>query len=506
MVIEILAALASPLVIGLVVTGLFVGNIVGALPGLTATMTLAVLMPFTYHMPIETGLIFLGSIYIGSMRGGGITAILINVPGTPADIATTFDGYPMAQKGKAREALMMSIFGSVMGGIIGTVFLITACIPLARVALRFGPSEMFWISILGISIMVSISQSSLIKGLISGLFGLMLTTVGVSPLGGETRFTFGIPQLAGGVHMIAGMIGLYCIPRVIELAQEIRSEKQQVLEVKGSVHAAMWGSIKTWFSSIGGLVSGLIGSIIGAIPGAGSNIAGLVAYDWMKRLSKNPDNFGKGEIKGVEASETANNAVVSTSLIPTLAFGIPGSPPAALMLGAILVQGLLPGRRLFTDYALETYTFMGGLMLANILLLPVGMYTSNLLSRVMYIPREVMAALIGILSVVGTIAIRGNVFDVYIMGVIGVIMYFAGRVGFSPAPAVLGLVLGRLAETGLTQSMMISRARDGLLLYFIRRPITLVLMILTFLSLALPYIQSYYKKRSGIQAAAKSEE
>ena len=498
MVFDILAALMSPMMIAFIIFGLLLGNLVGALPGLTATMTLAVLMPLTYHLPVEVGLIILGSIYIGSMRGGGISAILVNVPGTPADIATTFDGYPMAKQGKARDALMMSIFGSVMGGIIGTLFLLIACLPLARIALEFGPAEMFWISILGISIMVGISEGSLVKGVISGLFGLSLTTIGVSPLGGDTRFTFGIPWLAGGVHMIAGMIGLYCIPRVIELAQEIRKEKQEVLELKGSVHTAMGRAIKEWFSGIGGLVSGLIGSIIGAIPGAGSNIGGIVAYDWMKRLSKNPENFGKGEIKGVEASETANNAVVSTSLIPTLAFGIPGSPPAALILGAILVQGLLPGRRLFVEYGFETYTFMGGLLLANILLLPVGMYTSNLYSRIMYVPREAMAVIIAVLSVVGTMAIRGNIADVYMMGVIGIIMYFAGRAGFSPAPAVLGLVLGGLAEEGLTQSMMIASARDGLFLYFATRPITLVLILLTILSLSLPYIQRYYrKKRNG---------
>ena len=501
MVIDIIAELMKPTMFLLIIAGLTIGNIVGALPGLTATMTLAVLMPFTYFMPISSGLILLGSIYIGAMRGGGITAILINVPGTPADIATTFDGFPMAQQGKARDALMMSIFGSVMGGLVGTALLVIACIPLARVALRFGPPEMFWVSVLGISIMVSIAQTSLLKGLISGIFGLMLTTMGVSPLGGETRFTFGIPQLAGGVHMIAGMIGLYCIPRIIELAQEIRDEKKEVLELKGSVHEAMWRMIKQWFSNIAGAMSAVIGSVIGALPGAGSNIAGLVAYDWVKRLSRNPEKFGKGEIKGVTASETANNAVVSTSLIPTLAFGIPGSPPAALMLGAILVQGLLPGRRLFTEYAFETYTFMGGLFLANLLLLPVGMYTSNLLSRVMYLPREVMAAIIGVLSVVGTISIRGNIIDVYLMGIIGVIMYFGGKAGFSPAPAVLGLVLGRLAEQGLTQSMMLARARGGLFLYFVRRPITLVLIILTLVSLALPYVQSYYRKRKNRKRA-----
>lgn len=496
MFVEILAELFSFRMFFLIIAGLTIGNIVGALPGLTATMTLAVLMPFTYFMPISYGLILLGSIYIGSMRGGGITAILINVPGTPADIATTFDGYPLAKQGKAREALMMSIFGSVMGGLIGTVLLLVACIPLARIALRFGPPEMFWLSILGISIIVSLSQGSLLKGMISGLFGLMLTTIGVSTVGGETRFTFGIPQLAGGIHMIAGMIGLYCIPRIIELAQEIRDDKQEVLEVKGSVHNVMWRMIKEWFSNFAGLISAIIGSIIGALPGAGSNIAGLVAYDWVKRLSKNSDNFGKGDIRGVTASETANNAVCSTSLIPTLAFGIPGSPPAALMLGALLVHGLLPGNRLFTEYAFETYTFMGGLFLANILLLPVGMYTSNLMSRVMYLPREVMAVIIGVLAVVGTISIRGNMMDVYSMGIIGIIMYFGGKAGFSPAPAVLGLVLGTLAEQGLTQSMMLASARGGMFHYFIGRPITVVLIILTAFCLVFPFIQSKFKKRT----------
>ena len=494
---EVLSNLFNPAALGLIIGALALGNFVGCMPGLTATMALAVLIPFTYYMPISLALIMLGSIYVGAIRGGGITAILVNIPGTPADIATTFDGYPMAKQGKAQEALMMSIFASVMGGLVGNTFLLLVGYPLAKIALKFGPPEMFWISILGITIMVSLSDTSLWKGLISGFLGLLVTAVGVSPLGGETRFTFGFTQLAGGVPIIAGLIGLYCIPRIIEMPQETATGaiRDYKTIVQGGLHATMWKVIKNWFSNIVGLVSSIIGTLVGVLPGAGGNIAGILAYDQVRRFFvKDSRNFGKGDIRGVTCAETANNATVSSSLVPMLTFGVPGSPPAAVLMGAILVQGLRPGAELFTKNAVDVYTFICGLFLANLLLLPVGMYLSNLYSRVMYVPREILAASIAVMSVVGTIAVRGNVGDMYVMGLLGLLMFVGGRFGFSAAPAVLGIVLGRISEEGLTQSMMIGQAKGGLIPYFLGRPITVTLIVLTLLSLAWPYLQNRLKK------------
>mgnify|MGYP000102449296 CR=1 FL=1 len=499
MLMEVLGNIFSPASIGLILGGLAVGNFVGCMPGLTATMALAVLVPMTYYMPISLALTMMGAIYIGAIRGGGISAILVNIPGTPSDIATTFDGYPMTQQGKAREALMMSIFSSVMGGLIGTAFLLGVVHPLAQVALKFGPPELFWVSILGIALMVSLSES-LWKGLISGFLGLFITSVGVSPLGGEARFTFGFTQLAGGVPIIAGLIGLYCIPRIIDLPQEATREEtgvdsKQTLIIRGNIHRIMWETIKTWFSNVIGLVSSIIGTIVGILPGAGGNIAGIMAYDQVKRFARNPHGFGKGDVRGVASAEAANNATVSSSLVPMLTFGVPGSPPAAVLLGAILVQGLRPGMELFTKHAVDTYTFIGGLFLANILLLPVGMYLSNMFSRVMFVAKEMLAVGIGVLSVVGTLAIRGNIGDVYVMIILGLIMYLGGRLNFSAAPAVLGIVLGRIAEEGLTQSMMISQGTGGLIPYFFGRPITVALIIFTLFTLAWPYFQKLFKKR-----------
>jgi putative tricarboxylic transport membrane protein len=401
MLMDVLTNLFNPAALGLIIGGLALGNFVGCMPGLTATMALAVLIPFTFYMPISLALTMLGSIYVGAIRGGGISAILVNIPGTPSDIATTFDGYPMAQKGKAREALMMSIFGSVMGGIIGNMFLLALGFPLAKIALKFGPPEMFWVAILGISIMVSLSETSLLKGLISGFLGLLITAVGVSPLGGQTRFTFGFPELAGGVPIIAGLIGLYCIPRIIEMPQEELTIDRSALFLKGSLHRSMIRVIGNWFSDLCGTISALIGAVVGILPGAGGNIAGILAYDQVRRfVAKNPENFGKGDIRGVACAETSNNATVSSSLIPMLTFGVPGSPPAAVLMGAILVQGLRPGPELFTKHAVDVYTFIGGLFLANILLLPVGMYLSDLYSRVMLVSKEMLAVAIGIMSLV----------------------------------------------------------------------------------------------------------
>lgn len=492
MISEVFSTLMQPLMIAIIIGGVFIGNLVGCLPGLTATMALAVLLPITYYMPISTALVLMGSIYVGAIRGGGITAILLNVPGTPSDIATTFDGFPLAKKGLARRALMMSIFASVMGGIIGNIFLALLAPPLARVSLRFGPPEFFWLCILGITVMVSISSESLLKGLISGFIGILVTTVGVSPLGGETRFTFNLPELAGGVPIIVGLIGLYCIPRVFELPQEKVIEAKKIV-IKGSLHNEMAWVMRKWFSGIQGVISSLIGTFIGIIPGAGGNIAGIMAYDQIKRMDKHPEEFGKGRIEGVLAAETANNAEVSGSLIPAFTFGIPGSPPAAIMLGAILVQGLRPGAKLFTENALDMYTLIGGLFLANIALLLV-MYLSPIYSKILRIPREMLAVFIAVMSVVGTFALRGNFADVMVMCVLGIAMYFGRKLGFPTAPAVLGIVLGRLAEEGLTQSMMIAKARGGLLSYFFGRPISVVLMILILFFLTWPFLQAQSQK------------
>ncbi|MDZ7761913.1 MAG: tripartite tricarboxylate transporter permease [Desulfovermiculus sp.] len=510
MLLEVLGNIFSPASVGLIILGLAVGNFVGCMPGLTATMALAVLVPLTYYMPISLALTLMGAIYVGAIRGGGIAAILVNIPGTPSDIATTFDGYPMTQQGKAREALMMSIFASVMGGLIGNTFLILVANPLAKVALKFGPPELFWISILGIALMVSLSES-LWKGLISGFLGLLITAVGVSPLGGESRFTFGLTELAGGVPIIAGLIGLYCIPRILELPQEATREEtgidtKQTLIIRGNIHKIMWETIKAWFSNLAGFVSALIGTVVGILPGAGGNIAGIMAYDQVKRFAKNPQNFGKGDIRGVASAESANNATVSSSLVPMLTFGVPGSPPAAVLLGAILVQGLRPGPELFTKYAVDTYTFIGGLFLANILLLPVGMYLSNMFSRIMFVSKEMLAAAIGVLSVVGTLAIRGNVGDVFVMIILGLLMYIGGRLKFSPAPAVLGIVLGRIAEEGLTQSMMISKGTGGLIPYFLGRPITVALIIFTLFTILWPYLQKMIIKRRKMKYEGIQEE
>jgi len=507
MFLDVLANIFQPMSLAVIVGGLVLGQFVGAMPGLTATMALAVLVPVTYYMPISLALVMLGSIYVGAIRGGGIAAILVNIPGTPADIATTFDGFPMTKQGRAREALMMSIFASVMGGLIGNVFLLALGYPLAQVALAFGPPELFWLAILGITLMVTVAETSLLKGLISGFLGLLVTTVGVSPLGGDSRFTFGFTELAGGVPIIAGLIGLFCIPRILELPQEKalpEAGQRETYSFGGDIHAIMWRTMKAWFANAVGWFSSLVGTFIGILPGAGGNIAGIVAYDQSKRfVVRDGSGFGKGDVRGVTAAETANNATVSSSLIPMMTFGVPGSPPAAILMGAILIQGLRPGAELFTEHAEATYTFIGGLFLANLLLLPVGMYLSNAFARVMYLPKEMLAAGIALLAAVGTLAIRGNVGDMFVMGLLGLVMYFAMKLKFSPAPAVLGIVLGRIAEEGLTQSMMIGAAKGGLLPYFLGRPITLALMLATAAALlGPPLARRLARRRRGAAAPA----
>ena len=483
------------------------GILVGALPGLTGTMAIALLVPFTYGLSSDSALIVLGGVYVGAMYGGSIAAILINTPGAPAAIATTFDGYPMAAQGRAEEALAASATGSAIGGLLGTFALLFFAPLLAMVSLKFGSPEYFWLGILGLTIIASLSPGSLAKGLFGGLFGILISTIGLSPSTGVARLTFDSSGLLSGVEIIVVLIGLFCIPQVLEMAESGSSGQNLALfkPVKGVSTRTALQVVRRW----GNLIrSSIIGVIVGIIPGAGGNVAGLLSYQEAMRASKNPQEFGHGAIDGVIASETANNAEVEGSLIPLLTLGIPGAPQAAVLFGALLLQGMRPGPQLFSGRGAEiTYTFILSLFLANLIMFVLGFFGSRFYARALNLPKYLLVPVVLGLSVVGSFASRNSSFDVNLMLFLGILAYFGKKASIPPAPVALGAILGPIIEQGLVESMMLSKATGSLTQLFFTRPISIILILLTVFSAGWPYylpVQGLAPQESPIERNTQS--
>lgn len=465
-----LSAVVHPSVIAAMVIGTAIGIIVGALPGFTATMSIALLIPLTFEWSALVGLAAMAGIYNGAMYGGAIPAILMNIPGTPAGIVTTFDGYPMAQQGKASLALRLALLGSTVGAFLSAVVLLTMAPPLAWVALAFGPVEYFWLAVFGMTTLAALCSDSVIKGAISALFGLSLGTVGIDSITGVHRFTTGNSALIDGIPIVVLLIGLYAIPQALLLASR-PSFKGHYTEWKQTAV-----SLRDLFSSWKvALRSSCIGIVVGLMPGAGGNIASFISYSDAKRNSRHPERFGKGEPDGVVASETANNADNASSLVPSLALGIPGNSVAAVMLGGFLIHGMRPGPGLFTSEGTVVFGFMWAMMLTALIMLVLGWYGSRLFALVLRIPSVLMAPIIIVFCVLGTYSLRSNLFDVALMfgfGLLGLLMIQAK---IPLAPAVLALILGPMAESELRRAMLIGR-NDIAILF--SSPIALILVTL----------------------------
>ncbi len=498
---EALAQVFLPYNMLLMLAGIVGGLIAGALPGFSATMAVALIVPFTFTMNPTSGLITLGAIYMAAIYGGSFSAILINTPGTPSSIGTTFDGYPMAKKGKGWEAIITATVASVLGGLFGVLVLLFLAPPLAKVALRFGPPEYFWAAIFGLTIIASLASKSLLKGIIGGLFGLVLGMIGIDPVGGDVRFTFGIPQLQSGVALIVALIGFFCIPEVLTMVKEGNKAYNTVGYQKKK--GALLATTREIFRMPGNLLrSSVIGTIIGIIPGAGGNIANLVAYNEAVRASKHPEKFGTGIIDGVVATETSNNATVGGGLVPLLTLGIPGTPVDAVIYGALLLQGINPGPELFTTRANITYAFILSLFVATILMMPIGLYMGNMLHRmVSRVSLRFLAPSILFLSILGSYAIRNSVFDVAVMLTVGLAGYAVKELGFHPGPITLGLILGPMAEEGLLQATLMGKALPHPWMIFFNRPFSQVLIALSLISILWPLISRAVKRSKGKEAA-----
>lgn len=480
--------------------GVFMGIIFGALPGLTATMGLALLVPFTFTMTPTAGLIMLGGIYVGAMYGDAIPAVLINTPGTPAAIATTFDGFPLTQKGMSQHGLVAAAFASSYGSLVANILLATSAPPLAAASLAFGPPEYFWLGIFGLTIIATLSSGFIAKGFLGGAVGMLLSTVGIAPLGGDVRLTFGFPSLQAGVELIVALIGFFCLPEILQgvIGQRRRTYTSEKVTPKLQV---IFEVIVSLFKKPGLMLrSSAIGAIIGFAPGAGGNIASMVSYNEAVRWDKHPEEFGKGTIKGVAASEAANSAMAPGSLIPLLTLGIPGSPPAAVILGALMLHGMRPGHELFTVHAPVIYAFIMSMLVGAFLVTIIGSFGSFFFARIINIPSRYLAPAILFMTVLGSYAIRNNMLDVWIMFFFGLIGYISSRLKFHPAPIVLGLILGPFVEEGLVQSMLAGRAAGSVLKYMLLQPISMVLIALSVLSAMWPLYAAWrakQKKKDG---------
>lgn len=495
----ILAAL-SPTNILLALGGVIAGTVIGSLPGLTATMAIAVLVPITFTMDPASALIMLGAIYTGAIYGGAYSAILLNTPGTPSAIATTLDGYPMAKKGDGDLAVTLACIASVFGGLVGAAFLLMLAPPLAAIALAFGPVEYFWLAIFGLTLISALSEGNLLKGLIGGCFGMLLACVGVAEISADVRLTFGSELLLGGVEIISALIGLYCIPVLIDLV----ATPDRHLNVSGESRGIRLGeALAISFKGKWNLLrSSVIGTVVGILPGAGGSIAGLVSYTEARRASKNSEMFGKGAPEGIQAAESANNATVGGGFIPTLVLGIPGTPPDAVILGALLVQGVRVGPNLFTAESSIVYTFITGLFLATVLMLPTGLIIGRYAYRtIISVPKSMLVATVAFMTMIGTYSIRNSVSDVFVMIVLGILGWVLNRFGFQPSPIVLGLILSRIAEQGFVQSWTIASATGGYFQMFFGRPISLGIIAAIILSLFGPLLMRRFQLKQEVSNA-----
>lgn len=475
---EALVLIADPWVILFMVLGTAIGIAIGALPGLSATMGIAVLIPLTFVMQPLEALGMIAGIYNGAMYGGAIPAILLRIPGTPAGIATVFDGYPMAQQGQARTALNISLASSALGSVASALSLLLLAPPLALVSLSFGPSEYFWLAVFGLTSIAVLLSDNPVKGLLSVCLGLWIGTMGIDRITGNERFTFEQTELLDGINIIVLLTGLYAIPPALGLAEKalvIHRDQLSVSPESGQFH---WSSlIPTWIRS------SFIGIGIGIIPAVGGNVAALLAWNEARRVAKEPDRFGKGAPEGVAAAECANNADNAATLIPALTLGIPGNAVSAVILGALLVHGLRPGPQLFRDDAPVIYGFMLAMLITGILMFIIGRFGAKLFVNVLRLPALMLAPMIVGLTIVGVYSINNTMFDVWLMLGFGLLGYAMEKMAIPSAPAVLAVILGPMAEAEFRRSLLISRGDVG---FLFERPISMVLIAMVALVLLVP--------------------
>ena len=469
----------DPFAITLLVFGVLLGIVLGALPGISSTMSLAVLLPVSFSMNPEHGMIFLMSVFSASVYGGSISAILISIPGTPGAIVTQMDGYPMAKQGRAGEALTYAVLASGFGGVIGWILLILLGPLLADAALHFRSPDFAAVTLFGLCMLAYATPGSTYKALVAGVFGLILATVGLDSLTFIGRLDFGNAYLQGGISMVPVAVGIFGLAEVLK-SIEFGKKKLEVITAINRLFPP-WSEIKPlWPMAIRGA---LIGAFVGAIPAAGSAIGVTVSYAQEKRMSKNPEKYGTGIPEGIVAPESSNNACVGGALIPLMTLGIPGDSMTAVLVGAMLIHGLRPGPQLFVERLDFVALIYVALILAIILTTILALLTIRYIARILDAPKNILMTGITILCMVGSYAVRNSIFDVMIMIIFGFIGYLMQKIQMPVAPVVFGLVLGPLLEENIRRSLIVS---GGDWSVFFERPISLIFILISVLALALP--------------------
>lgn len=479
-----------------ILTGTVVGIIVGELPGFTATMGLAILIPLTYTWNASTALIFLGAIYCGSMYGGSISAILINTPGTAAAAATAMDGYAMTRHGRPHEALTEAAVASFWGGQASTIALLFFAPVMAKWAFNFGAQEKFLMAAFGLTIIASLSTKSILKGLMMGCVGLVVACIGMDPMQGQARFTFGNHFLMGGITMIPAVIGLFSVSQIFTTIKDpiVPADKSMIAQFKAAkIHLKDLVRYPVVY-----LRSAIIGIVVGIIPGTGGDVSSYVSYNMGKLFSKERDQFGDGSREGVACCEAANNAVTGGTLIPTLTLGIPGNATTAILLSGLTIHGLAPGYSLFTSGKNITYPFIMALFLANLAFVIIGLLGAKYFARVTLTPQSILSACVLNLSLIGCYGVRGNIRDVYAMLAFGLVGYLLKLYKFNIVPIVLGMILGDIAEEALQQGLILYNGSvPAMFATFFQRPICVVLMLLMVVSVCAPFIMEARKGKQS---------
>lgn len=468
-----LQAVSDPTVLLLIVAGVLIGIVVGALPGISATVGVAILLPFTFVMEPLQGMMLLLGIYGGAVYAGSIPAILVRTPGTPASAASVADGHALTVKGQANRALKVSILASCLGGIFGVIVLSLMAPVLASIALSFGPAAYFMLALLALTVVASVSEGRMVKGLISGLLGIGIAMIGLDTIQGFPRLTFGSAELTAGINYIPVMIGLFAVSEAF-----IQFEAKSKLKL--DVVTEKFKASLSWLARISpsGLLGSVIGFIIGVIPGTGGDIGAFVAYNEAKRVAKDKSKFGRGDERGLAAAESAKNAGTAGAMVPMLTLGIPGDVTSAVLIGAITVHGLQPGPNLFSGAPDLVYGIFIGFLIVYIVLLILGWMGSGLWSKLIErVPSSYLWPSVIVLAVIGCYSLRSSAFDVLVMVVSALVGYVMVKAGFPLAPLIIGMILGPIAEAGFRRAMIIEGD-----LSWVLSPLPLVLLILTLLS------------------------
>lgn len=476
MIIQAVGMVFSPINLAMIFGGLILGMIVGCIPGLSVTLGIILLLPLTYSFKSpDTAIIALLAVYVGGMYGGSISAITLNTPGTNSAIATTFDGYPLAKQGKVKKALDTSLFASTFGGLFSALLLLVCASFITKLVANFASVEYFSMAILGISLIAGVSGDSLPKGVLSGLLGILMASIGTDAITGVTRFSFGLDTLKFGIDMLPAMIALIALTQVVQKlrdfvishgklddANKIDNEGLTVKEMRSIIPACTRSSA--------------IASILGAMPGVGGGVAQFMCYNECRRASKHPEKFGKGSLEGIAAAESSNNAVVGSAMIPLLTLGIPGDGVTALLLGAFILHGIQPGPTMFTKQGVIAYSIILGCLVANLFLYPIGLLLTRAVAKIIQVRYTYLAPVIIMFCFAGAFAATGNTKELILVAAILVFSYVLVVLDISSTPLMLGMILADIMEMNFVTSMM-SYDKDYLI--FFKRPISCVILILT---------------------------